>query len=241
MEHFEFERHTSSEYNAELEDIRNQLLLMGGQAENQLRTVLKAMQQESIDLANELLSQGDDIDQMEVDLDKECTRIIARRQPAAGDLRLIVAVMKSITDIERIGDETEKMARLLKKLFTRDFHSKYFNEIDHLGKEVMSSLSGTLNALARLDALEAIKLAQRDQVIDAHFDELNGHLIKKMIDDPNTVKPYLGLSQCAQSLERIGDHAKNICEYIVYLVVGTDVRHGNLEEVKLELLKKAID
>ncbi|MFC3195303.1 phosphate signaling complex protein PhoU [Marinicella sediminis] len=238
MEHFEFEKHTSSEYNTELEDIRNHLLQMGGQAENQLRTVLKAISEESDELATELLSQGDDIDQMEVDLDQECTRIIARRQPAASDLRLIVAVMKSITDIERIGDETEKMARLLKKLFARDFHSKYFKEIDHLGQEVLTNLSGSLNALARLDAEEAIKLAQRDQVIDAHFDELNGQLIKKMVKDPNKVKPYLGLSQCAQSLERIGDHAKNICEYIIYLVIGKDVRHTDIEEVKNSLLEQ---
>lgn len=232
MEQFDFEKHTSSEYNAELEDIRNHLLKMGGKAENQLRTILTAMKESSIELTEQLLAQGDDIDQMEIDLDMECTRIIARRQPAASDLRLIVAVMKSITDIERIGDETEKMARLLKKLISRDFHSKYFEEMDHLGQEVLANLSGSLNALARLDAEEAIKIAQKDQVIDAHFDELNGHLIKKMVKDPNKVKPYLSLSQCAQSLERIGDHAKNICEYIIYLVIGKDVRHTDIDEVK---------
>ena len=114
MEHIELEKHTSSEYNTELEDIKNHLLKMGGKAENQLRMILNAMSENSVELADELLSQADDIDKMEIDLDQECTRIIARRQPAASDLRLIVAVLKSITDIERIGDETEKMARLLK-------------------------------------------------------------------------------------------------------------------------------
>ncbi len=232
MEQFEFETHTSSEYNAELEDIRSHLLKMGGKAESQLRMALTAMVESNKDLADELLSHGDDIDQMEVDLDQECTRIIARRQPAASDLRLIVAVMKSITDIERIGDETEKMARLMKKLIKRDFRSKYYQEIDHLGQEVLANLSGSLNALARLDAEEAIKIAQKDQVIDAHFDELNGHLIKHMVKDPNKVKPYLKLSQCAQSLERIGDHSKNICENIIYLVIGKDVRHTDIDEVK---------
>lgn len=232
MEHVEFEKHTSSEYNTELEDIRSHLLKMGGKAENQLRMILTVMKDRSIETADELLSQGDDIDQMEVDLDQECTRIIARRQPTASDLRLIVAVMKSITDIERIGDETEKMARLMKKLLKNDFNSKYYQEIDHLGREVLTNLSDSLNALARLDAEDAIKIAQRDQVIDAHFDELNGHLIKKMIKDPNKVKPYLSMSQCAQSLERIGDHAKNICEYIIYLVIGKDVRHTDIDEVK---------
>ncbi len=232
MEQVEFETHTSSEYNAELEDIRNHLLKMGGKAENQLRMALRAMKEGSKDLANELLAHGDDIDQMEIDLDQECTRIIARRQPAASDLRLIVAVMKSITDIERIGDETEKMARLLKKLIARDFQSKYYKEIDYLGQEVLSNLSDALNALARLDAEEAIKIAQRDQVIDAHFDELNGYLIKQMVKDPNKVKPYLKLSQCGQALERIGDHAKNICENIIYLVIGKDVRHTNIDDVK---------
>ncbi len=232
MEQIEFEKHTSSEYNAELEDIRSHLLQMGGKAENQLRMILSVMQDRSADTVDKLLAHGDDIDQMEVDLDQECTRIIARRQPAASDLRLIVAVMKSITDIERIGDETEKMARIMKKLLKKDFQTKYYNELDHLGREVLTNLSGSLNALARLDAEEAIKIAQRDQVIDAHFDELNGHLIKKMIKDPNMVKPYLSLSQCAQSMERIGDHAKNICEYIIYLVIGKDVRHTDIDEVK---------
>ncbi len=232
MEQFEFEKHTSSEYNSELEDIRNHLLKMGGKAENQLRNALSALTLNSLELADELLAHGDDIDQMEVDLDQECTRIIARRQPAASDLRLIVAVMKSITDIERIGDETEKMAKLIKKLINKGFKSKYYQEMDPLGQEVLANLSGSLNALARLDAEEAIKIAQKDQVIDAHFDELNGHLIKHMVKDPNKVKPYLSLSQCAQSLERIGDHAKNICEYIIYLVIGKDVRHTDMEEVK---------
>ncbi len=237
MEHVEFEKHTSSEYNAELEDIRNHLLKMGGKAESQLHMILKAMREGSKDLANEVLLHGDDIDQMEVELDQECTRIIARRQPAASDLRLIVAVMKSITDIERIGDETEKMARLLKKLIAKDFQSKYFQEIDHLGQEVLSNLSNALNALARLDAEEAIKIAQKDQVIDAHFDQLNGHLIKQMVKDPNNVKPYLKLNQCAYSLERIGDHAKNICENIIYLVIGKDVRHTNIDDVKSDFFE----
>ena len=194
--------------------------------------ILQAMQQSSEALVKDILAHGDDIDQMEVELDQECTRIIARRQPAASDLRLIVAVMKSITDIERIGDETEKMAHLLKKLFGRDFQSKYYQEIDLLGQEVLNNLSDSLNALARLDAEAAIKIAQKDQVIDAHFDELNGHLIKQMVKDPNNVKPYLKLSQCAHSLERIGDHAKNICENIIYLVIGKDIRHTNIDDVK---------
>lgn len=235
MEHFDIDKHTSSEFEAELEDIRNHLLKMGGKAESQLRTVLKAMLDCDEELADDLLAQGDDIDQMEIDLDHECTRIIAIRQPAASDLRLIVAVLKSITDIERIGDETEKMARLLKKLIRRDYHSKYFKEIDHLGQEVLSNLSAALNALARLDAEEAIKIAQKDQVIDAHFDELNGHLIKHMVKDPNKVKPYLKMSHCAQALERIGDHAKNICENIIYLVIGKDVRHTDIDEVRHDL------
>ena len=235
MEHIELEKHTSSEYNTELEDIKNHLLKMGGKAENQLRMILNAMSENSVDLADELLSQADDIDKMEIDLVQECTRIIARRQPAASDLRLIVAVLKSITDIERIGDETEKMARLLKKLIARDFRSKYFEEIDHLGQEVLANLSSALNALARLDAEQAIKTAQRDQVIDAHFDELNGHLIKHMIKDPSMVKPYLKLSHSAQALERIGDHAKNICENVIYLVIGKDVRHTDMDEVKSQL------
>lgn len=232
MKHVEFEKHTSSEYHAELEDIRKHLLKMGGQAENQLQVVLTAMRERAEEMADNVLAHGDDIDNMEVDLDKECTRIIARRQPAAGDLRLIVAVMKSITDIERIGDETEKMARLLKKLISQDFHSKYYQEIDHLGQEVLSNLSDALNALARLDAEAAIIIAQKDQEVDAHFDEINGRLIKQMVKDPNKVKPHLKLSQCAHALERIGDHAKNICENIIYLVIGQDIRHTNIDNVK---------
>ncbi|TDR23546.1 phosphate signaling complex protein PhoU [Marinicella litoralis] len=235
MESFDFDKHTSSEYNTELEEIRTHLLKMGGKAEMQLRLVIDAMKQHSVDLANDILSQGDDIDQMEIDLDQECTRIIARRQPAASDLRLIVAVMKSITDIERIGDETEKMADLLKPLFKRNFRSQYYGEIDQLAQQVLTHLSSSLNALARLDAELAITMAKKDQLIDARFDALNGHLIKRMIKSPEQVKPYLHLSQCAQSLARIGDHAKNICENVVYLVMGQDVRHTDIDEVRKQL------
>lgn len=232
MEHFDIGKHISSEYSTELEDIKNHLLKIGNVAKEQLKKVLSAIKERDKELANSVLLHGDDIDQMEVQLDQECTRIIATRQPAAIDLRLIVSVMKSITDIERIGDETEKMARLLKKLIAQDFHSKYFLDIDQLGRQVLNNLSNALNALAHLDAKEAIKIAQKDQEIDSCYNELNGRLIKHMVKEPNKVKPHLKLSQCTHALERIGDHAKNICENIIYLVVGQDIRHTNIENFK---------
>ncbi len=235
MDNLEFDQHTSKEYNNELEDVRNHLLKMGGMVENQLRKAMLSLKDRSVELANDVLAKGDIIDDMEIKLDGECTRIIAKRQPAASDLRLIIAVMKSITDLERIGDQAEKIAHILKDLMSLDYQSPFYVELDHLGQKVLGVLSASLNALARLDADQAVELVEKDQLINAHFLELNDHLIEQMVRAPIEVKALLHLSHCAKSLERIGDHAKNICEYTIYLVKGKDIRHKDIQAVKEKL------
>ncbi|WP_154222650.1 phosphate signaling complex protein PhoU [Marinicella rhabdoformis] len=235
MEHLEFDQHTSKEYNNELEDIRNHLLKMGGMVENQLRKAMLSLKEKSADLVQDVLEKGDAIDDLEIELDGECIRIIAKRQPAASDLRLIIAVMKSITDLERIGDQAEKVAYVAQDLISFDYSSPFFVEIDHLGQKVLSVLSASLNALARLDADQAIDLVQKDEMINAHFNELNDHIINQMVKSPHEIKALLRLSHCAKALERMGDHAKNICEYTIYLVKGKDIRHKDIQQVKNKL------
>ncbi len=235
MEHLEFDQHTSKEYNNELEDVRNHLLKMGGMVENQLRKAMLSLKDKSFELANDVLAKGDVIDEMEIKLDGECTRIIAKRQPAASDLRLIIAVMKSITDLERIGDQAEKVAYVAKDLIQLDYQSPFYVEIDHLGQKVLGVLSASLNALARLDADQAVELVEKDEVINAHFRELNDHIISQMVKTPQAIKSLLHLSHGAKALERIGDHAKNICEYTIYLVKGKDIRHTDIQKVKDKL------
>ncbi len=232
MEHLEFDQHTSQEYNNELEDVRNHLLKMGGMVENQLRKAMLSLKEKSLEMAQEVLTKDDVIDEMEVELDGECTRIIAKRQPAASDLRLIIAVMKSITDLERIGDQAEKIAYIAKDLIGFDYSSQFFIEIDHLGQRVLSVVSAALNALARLDADQAIELVEKDEIINAHFNELNDHIINQMVKKPHELKALLRLSHGAKALERIADHAKNICEYTIYLVKGKDVRHTDIQQIK---------
>ena len=232
MDKLEFDQHTSKEYNNELEDVRNHLLKMGGMVENQLRKAMLSLKDKSAELAQDVLTKGDVIDEMEIKLDSECTRIIAKRQPAASDLRLIIAVMKSITDLERIGDQAEKVAFVAKDLIRLDYHSPFFVEIDHLGQKVLGVLSASLNALARLDADQAIELVEKDEIINAHFNELNDHIINQMVKTPHALQSLLRLTHGAKALERIGDHAKNICEYTIYLVKGKDIRHSDIQQVK---------
>lgn len=235
MEHLEFDQHTSKEYNNELEDVRSHLLKMGGMVENQLRKAMTSLKEKSSDLVQNVVNKGDAIDEMETALDGECIRIIAKRQPAASDLRLIIAVMKSITDLERIGDQAEKVAFVAKDIIAFDYNSPFIAELDHLGQKVMSVLSASLNALARLDADQAIELVEKDEAINAHFNELNDHIINQMVKTPHELKALLRLSHGAKALERIGDHAKNICEYTIYLVKGKDIRHKDIQQVKNKL------
>lgn len=228
-------QHISKRFNEELEDVRNQVMKMGGLVEHQVRQGLIALLESDQDLAIKMVNDDDDVNQMEVDIDEICTQILARRQPAASDLRLMVSIIKTITDLERIGDEAVKLGKNAAKLSDDGKSTRQLVELRHLGELVSEMLNRALTAYARLDVDAALDIIKKDRLIDEEFDNISRLLITKMMEDPREIKNALRISWCARALERIGDHTKNICEYIVYLVMGLDVRHISVKEVKKQV------
>ncbi|WP_299880791.1 phosphate signaling complex protein PhoU [uncultured Cocleimonas sp.] len=228
----EIGQHISQRYNEELEDIRNQVLKMGGLVESQAEQAVKALLESDFELAKTVANGDEAVNQMEIDIDEECTRVIARRQPTASDLRLVVAVVKVITDLERIGDEAEKIARYSKKLAKKQKITTMHSELSHMSQLVLTMLHDSLDAFARLDAEGAVGILGKDQQVNVELDNLSRLLITFMMEDPRNIKNALRVSWCARSLERIADHAQNICEYVIYLVKGKDVRHTSLEHIR---------
>lgn len=234
MDTLDFNQHTSQSYNDELEDIRNLLLNMGGMVEKQLQKSVQSLLSSDLKLAKKVIKKDLGINAMEVRIDEECTQIIAKRQPAASDLRLIIAVIKSITDLERIGDEAEKIAKNAIYLISKNYKSEYFLELESLAILVAENLKDALDSLARLDVEKALEVAVNDDIVDKAFESLNKDLIGFMSKEPQDLKKIVRLSWSAKALEKIGDHTKNICEYVIYLVKGKDVRHLDLETIKEE-------
>lgn len=228
----ELGQHISQRYNEELEDIRNKVMTMGGLVEKQTSQAIKSLLERDGSLAAEVVSSDDVINHMEVEIDEECTRVIALRQPTAGDLRLVIAVVKVITDLERIGDEASKIAHYAKKLAKKETVTGMHSELSHLSNLIMSILQDSLDAFARLDADQAINILSQDIKLHKEFNVISRLSITHMMEDPRTIKQALHVNWCARSLERIGAHSHNICEYVIYLVNGKDIRHSNLEHVR---------
>lgn len=225
----EIGQHTSQQYNQELEDVRNLAMQMGGVVEKQLANALKSLIENDIELAEKVAISDYKVNRLEVDIDENCAQIIARRQPTAGDLRMLIAIIKSVTDLERIGDEAEKIARYAAKTTTIG-NSNLHGSLRHLGEYVKNMLRESLDAMARMDSEKALDIAHSDDRIDSEFESLSRDLLTRMMEDPRNIKDSLNVTWCARSLERIGDHSKNICEYVVYLVEGKDVRHISLDK-----------
>jgi phosphate transport system protein len=229
-------QHTSHQYNQELEDARSKLMTMGGLVETQVSNAIKALLERDSSLGERVSFSDYEINTMEVAIDEECAGIIARRQPAASDLRLLITIIKIITDLERIGDEAEKIGRYAVEMTESTTAGDLHSSLRHLGEHVKIMMRDTLDALARLDVKQAMQVATNDQQVDAEFDSISRQLFTRMLEDPRNIKDSLNVTWCARSMERIGDHCKNICEYVIYLVKGKDVRHTNLEQVKDEIL-----
>ena len=228
--------HISRQYNSELEDIRTRVLQMGGLVEEQIGRAIIALVEGDTVLAESVVTDDYKVNRMEVNLDEECSQIIARRQPAAGDLHLVVAVIKTITDLERIGDEAEKIARMAARLATEERPKNNYMEIQALGDHVRMMVHDALDAFARLDIEAAIRIAREDERVDSEYEGVMRQMITFMMEDPRTISRTLNVIWAARALERIGDHACNICEYIIYLVKGKDVRHTSLEQIEKEIL-----
>ena len=235
MEAADFSHHTSKRFNEDLELVRAQVSAMGGFVEEQLSRALTALVEGDSELGKSVASQDFKVNGMEVAIDEECSRILATRAPAAGDLRMVVATIKTITDLERIGDECEKIGNIAARLATVERPLDRYREVKHLGRTVQLMVHNTLDACARLDASLALQTARNDRIVDEEYESIHRQCITFMMEDPRTIRRALDVMWVVRSLERIGDHAKNICEYVIYMVHGKDIRHTSLESVERQL------
>lgn len=231
-----YTHHISRQYNAELEEIRSRVLQMGGLVEQQIDHALMALVKADTHRGEAVIMDDTKVNQLDVTIDEECQHIIARRQPAASDLRLVIAVIKTITDLERIGDEAEKIARMAVRLANEERPKNNYAEIQTLGNHVRTMVHDALDAFARMDAQAALETAREDRQVDQKYESIIRQMITFMMEDPRTITRALDVIWAARALERIGDHARNICEYIIYLVKGKDVRHTSLEQIEKEIL-----
>ena len=228
--------HTSKQFDAELEAVRARVLQMGGLVESQIQLALDALISGDVALMNRVIEDDHRVNAMEVEIDESCNQIIARRQPAAGDLLMVMTVIKTITDLERIGDEAEKIARMAKLLSSRErLHLPRHPEIKHAADVALDMLRKSLDAFARLDLATAAQVVRQDEQVDEEFRTIMRYLITFMMEDPRTISTALEILFVAKAIERIGDHAKNMSEYVVYMVKGRDVRHVTVEEIEREV------
>jgi len=227
--------HISQQFNEELEQLKNQLLAMGGQVERQVNDAIKSLIDADSDLAQIVRDNDRDINAMEISIDENCARILARRQPAASDLRLIIAVSKANTDIERVGDESKRIAKLAIQMSESGESPRGYVEVRHISERVSHMLRDSLDSLARFDADMALQVAREDKAVDMEYKSAIRELITYMMEDPRSISRVMNIIWALRSLERVGDHARNIAEHVIYLVKGRDVRHATYEELEQEV------
>ena len=229
--------HTSKQFDAELESVRSRVLQMGGLVEEQIIRAMEGLGSGDMPLLEKVIADDHRVNAMEVELDELCSHIIARRQPTAVDLRLLITVIKTITDLERIGDESEKIARMAKLIHTAERQYMPRLDLGHVAERALAMLRQSLDAFARLDVAEAMRVVKLDSEVDDAFRAIMRQLITFMMEDPRTITRSLEILFIAKAIERIGDHAKNMAEYVIYMVKGRDVRHTSIEEVEKEILQ----
>lgn len=228
--------HISRQFDAELEAIRASVLQMGGLVESQIKSAVESLVGGDVAEMNRVIAEDHRVNAMEVKIDEACSQMIALRQPTASDLRLVMAVVKTITDLERIGDEAEKIARMAKLLSQRNVPNlPRYNEIKHAADLALDMLRKSLDAFARLDVAMAVQVVRQDDQVDEEFRSIMRYLITFMMEDPRTISTSLEILFVAKAIERIGDHAKNMSEYVIYMVKGRDVRHITVDEMEREV------
>ena len=237
MDNSNIGHHISQQFNSELEEIRSLVLAMGGLVEEQIRNATQSLVEGDVPLAESVISRDVEVNKAEVHIDEECTHIIARRQPTATDLRLVIAVIKTITDLERIGDQAERVARMGTRLAEVERPKNNYHELQNMGDLVAKMVHGALDAFARMDVDSALEVSKQDEHVDQEYDGLMRQCLTFMMEDPRKISQMLDIMWAARAIERIGDHAKNICEYVIYLVKGKDVRHITIEQMESELGK----
>src|SRR5882672_9577614 len=229
--------HLSKQFDAELETLRSRVLEMGGLVESQIRRALDALASGDRALIEEVIATDHRVNGMEVALDGDCSQVIVRRQPAANDLRLILAITKTVTDLERMGDEAQKIARMARSIHARGSTQPPPHSVDvrHAAEVALSMLRRALDAFARLDVAAAAEVIRDDAAIDSEFRSILRQLITYMMEDPRTISTSLEIVWVAKAIERIGDHSKNMAEQVIYIVKGTDVRHIDPASIEREL------
>lgn len=227
-----FNQHISGQFNADLEAIRNHMMSMGGLVERQVANAVAAICSGDTHLADDVIRREDDVDQAEVAIDNECTQILVRRQPAASDLRMVLAVSRVVRDLERIGDEASKIA--IHTLEVTDSKNSQLCQqaMRYMGEEVVKMISGALDAFARHDVEGAIEVVRNDKLVDKQYASALRELITYMMEDPRSISQAINILWILRAIERIGDHARNISEQVIYLVSGNDVRHSSLTEIE---------
>jgi phosphate transport system protein len=230
MEKITLDQHISRQFNTDLEHLKTQTLAMGGLVEQQLQDAMRALETGDSELALTVLETEKQIDAMERDIDEACTTVIARRQPAATDLRMILAVSRSVRDLERVGDEAQRIAKMAIGLSEEGGSPRGYVEARHIANGVRDLLRGCLDAFTRFDAQAAREAMARDKQIDLDYRSAVRELITYMMEDPRSISRVMNVLWTLRALERIGDHAKNICEHIVFLVEGKDIRHLHPED-----------
>jgi phosphate transport system protein len=230
--------HTLKQFDAELEALRARVLQMGGLVEEQIVRAMESLANGNVQMAARVVEDDHRVNALELAIDEECSTIIARRQPAAVDLRMLMMVVKTITDLERIGDEAAKIARMTQLIYEADrpFVPRT-NDVRHMADVALAMLRNSLDAFARLDLAVAAKVVRQDDRVDESFRGILRQLITFMMEDPRTISHSIEILFIAKAIERIGDHAKNMSEYVVYMVKGKDVRHTGPEGVEREVLQ----
>ncbi|AMG56950.1 phosphate signaling complex protein PhoU [Pantoea vagans] len=224
MDNLNLNKHISGQFNAELEHIRTQVMIMGGMVEQQLTDAITAMHNLDGELAQRVIDGDQKVNMMEVEIDEACVRIIAKRQPTAIDLRLVMAIIKTISELERIGDVAEKISRTALEKFGQQ-HLPLLVSLESLGRHTVQMLHDVLDAFTRMDLNEAITIYREDKKVDKEYEGIVRQLMTYMMEDPRTIPSVLTALFCARAIERIGDRCQNICEIIFYFVKGQDFRH----------------
>ena len=235
MTKLSFDQHISRQYNADLEDLRTELLEMGGLVQEQVRDSIIAISNADADIARRVITTEDEVDDREISLDEHCTLILARRQPAASDLRMVLAVSKITRDLERMGDEACKVAKMTAALAEDGSNVQGYVELRHIGQSVLHMVNEMLNAFARFDVEGAMSVAREDSKVDQEYKSATRELITVMMEDPHSIGRAMNVMWALRAIERIGDHARNIAEHIIYLVKGLDVRHTSVSEMERQI------
>ena len=235
MDKLHLDKHISRQFNQELEELRQSVMTMGGLAEEMVGDAIRALVDGDSELAEKVIVADDRVNDMEKEIDERCNMILARRQPTASDLRLVLAIIKTVNDLERVGDEAEKIAKMAIRLAEADRPRNAYRELENMAGTVRTMLHDALDGFVRMVPEVAVRLVREDEKVDDEYEAILRQYYTYIIEEPRITRRVIDAIWIARSLERIGDHAKNIGEYIVYLVEGKDLRHASPEELEREI------